>query len=501
MPVPPQQRAYFREGRPKSPHAPRIGARFTRRASAMTCAVALLSGLVHPASASGSAEEDAVEEEMAELQQKLHPPEAEGSDTAQLDANEVPEDVYLDQAEDAVEAADELTADDLRYAAAAEDRAATAYSGFYEVPASLPDEEGTLIRQKENSFYIDPVRLVEHDASVHTIMYRTTDSTGAPRAAVASVLEPQRRDADPDSPVIVHAPGTQGMGDKCAPSRQMAAGTQYEGLGVAAALEAGYTVVIPDYIGLGTEGTHTYMNRVDQGHAVLDVARAAQQAEGVNISAESPIHIRGYSQGGGAAASALELAAAYAPELNLTSGAAGAAPADLHDVAAQIDGSLYNAFLLFAMGGIIESEGLDPAEFLNQEGQARLAEAAEQCTVSALVNHKFVDTSTLTTDGSSFTELVQREPFASIMSTQVLGDGRGPNVPVQVNHSMLDDVIPYSTGRNLAQRWCTAGTQVTFESNLGPTHVGGYAAAMPGVALFTSLSFSGSPLLNSCWRL
>lgn len=69
----------------------------------MTCAVALLSGLVHPANASGSVEEGAVEEEIVELQQKLHPPEAEGSDTAQLDANGVPEDLYLDQAEDAVE--------------------------------------------------------------------------------------------------------------------------------------------------------------------------------------------------------------------------------------------------------------------------------------------------------------------------------------------------------------------------------------------------------------
>lgn len=501
----PSQHDHHGRGRRLTPRAnPRSGVRLTRGAPAVLCALLVLFGVSQPAQASESVEEtteDVIEEDPAELQQMLQEREAEGSASSPVEEHQVPDDVDPDQAEEAVESSDELTRDDLGYAAAAEDLAATADPDFYQVPASLPDEEGTLIRQQASTFYIDPVQLVEHDASVNTVMYRTTDSVGAPRAAVATVLEPTRTGGQDGSPVIVHAPGTQGMGDQCAPSRQMAAGTQYEGLGVAAALEAGYTVVMPDYIGLGTEGTHTYMNRADQGHAVLDAARAAQQAEGVAISPQSPIHIRGYSQGGGAAASALELAPAYAPELNLISGAAGAAPADLYEVAAQIDGSLYNAFLLFALGGMIESEGLDASQFLNEQGRARLAEAKEQCTVSALVNHSFVDTSTLTTDGSSFTELIQQEPFASIVPTHLIGNGRSPEVPVQVNHSMLDDVIPYATGRSLAQRWCAAGAEVSFDSNLGPTHVGGYVAGMPGVAVFTSLTLSQAPLVNSCWRL
>ena len=451
-----------------------------RRTSVALCALALLLAPAQPASASPEQQSDDAE-------------------TSELVPAEVPEGVTAEEARAAVDSSDELTDDDVRYAAALEGLGSQRPVDFYEVPETLPDQDGALIREQEGTFYLDPVRLVEHDAEVTTLMYRTTDSNGIARAAVATVLEPSRGGAG--GPVVVHAPGTQGMGDQCAPSRQMAAGTEYEGAGIAASLEAGYSVIVTDYLGLGTEGTHSYMNRVDQGHAVLDAARAVQQAEGVDVGAESPFHIRGYSQGGGAAASALELAPEHAPELNLISGAAGAVPADLDSVAAQIDGTLYNAFLLFALGGLTASEGIDPAELLNEDGLARLAESDEQCTVSALISHMFVDTSTLTLDGRSFTELVGDEPMASALAAQVIGDARAPEVPVQVNHSLLDDVIPYSTGRSLAQRWCADGARVTFESTLGPTHVGGYVAGMPGVALFTSLTLSGGTPLSSCWRL
>lgn len=421
----------------------------------------------------------------------------------ELEATDVPDGVSAEEVEAALESSEELSAEDVRYAAALDELADGSASDFYTVPEELPAEDGALIRQQPGTFYLDPIQLIQHDASVTTVMYRTTDSNDAARSAVATVLEPTRGTGDEDGerPVIVHAPGTQGMGDQCAPSRQMAAGTEYEGLSIAAALEAGYAVVVTDYIGLGTADTHTYMNRVDQGRAVLDAARAAHQAEGVGITEENPIHVRGYSQGGGAAASALELASELAPELNLVSGAAGAVPADLHEVAPQIDSTLYNAFLLFAFSGLLESEGLDPATLLNEDGLARLAEAEEQCTVAALVSHMFVDTSSLTVDGSSFTELTAQEPLASALAKQVIGESRAPEVPVLVNHSLLDDVIPYSTGRSLAQRWCAEGAHVSLETNLAPTHIGGYVAGMPGVALFTSRTLAGGTPTSSCWRL
>lgn len=432
------------------------------------------------------------------------PPAAAATETAPaepvvLNSADIPDDVSVEDAEEFLEAEEELTEEDLHYAAVLDELAETTDTDFYDVPGQLPEEEGQLIRQQPGTFYLDPINLVEHDAAVTTIMYRTTDSNEQARAATATVLEPAG--AHGETPVIVQAPGTQGLGDQCAPSRQMAAGTEYEGIAVSAALEAGYTVVMPDYIGLGTEGVHTYMNRVDQAHAVLDAARAAQQAEGVAITAEAPVVLRGYSQGGGAAAAALELASDYAGELNVISGSAGAVPANLFDVSSQIDGTLYTAFLLFALGGVVEYEGLDPAQFLNEAGLERLEQARGECTISALINHRFLDTSTLTLDGRSFTELIQDEPFHSALTEQLIGNGRVPDVPVQITHSLFDDVIPYRTGENLARQWCEAGARVSFDSNVGPTHIGGMVAALPAVGIFTRATLNDRSTLNSCWRL
>src|SRR5699024_1156044 len=76
-----------------------------------------------------------------------------------------------------------------------------------------------------------------------------------------------------------------------------------------------------------------------------------------------------------------------------------------------------------------------------------------------------------------------------------------PDVPVLVNHSRLDDVVPFEQGRDLASTWCAAGNRVAFEDNLGPTHVGGYVVSLPRVEAFTDRTFAGKAPLDSCWRL
>ncbi|MCX4799842.1 lipase family protein [Streptomyces sp. NBC_01242] len=147
-------------------------------------------------------------------------------------------------------------------------------------------------------------------------MYRTTDRAGKPIAVTGIVLTPQDRPPAP-RPIVAFAPGTQGLADKCAPSRPMAAGTGYEARPVKHLLDRGYAFVVTDYQGLGTPGVHTYMTREAQGRAVLDSLRAAQCLQGAHLPDAGPVAVYGYSQGGGAAASAAELAPTYAPELQI----------------------------------------------------------------------------------------------------------------------------------------------------------------------------------------
>lgn len=98
----------------------------------------------------------------------------------------------------------------------------------------------------------------------------------------------------------------------------------YEALAIYRILSTGAAVVVTDYVDLGTtDRLHTYVNRLDQGHALLDAARAARAVPGASVTAASRTGLYGYSQGGGASAATAELQPSYAPDVEL----AGTSPA------------------------------------------------------------------------------------------------------------------------------------------------------------------------------
>ena len=378
----------------------------------------------------------------------------------------------------------------------------TTDTDFYATPAQLPANNGDLVRQEPAKFYLDPVKLIQPNAKATRIMYRTTNSHGQAVGTTGTVLASNA--AWPKKgprPLVVFSPGTQGMADRCAPSRQMALGMEYEGLSLTGLINAGYSVVVPDYIGLGTEGPHTYMNRVDQAHAVLDAGRAAQRAGIPGIAAETPVAMVGYSQGGGATASAAETAPTYAPELKIKTAWAGAPPADLPATGKHIDSTLFSGLAFYVMGAATEA-GADARGELNEDGLARYEKAQESCVINAVLDHALVPTSSLTKDGSTFTQLLGQPELAGYLAQQTNGtEGRRPAVPVRIAHGPADDVVPYRAGRELAQRWCAAGTNVSFQTLVTPTHLGGYLEGVPAMLTHLDARFNGLPQVSSCWRL
>ncbi len=387
-----------------------------------------------------------------------------------------------------------------RWDAARSALAQTADEDFYATPAEIPGTPGTLIRSEPMDFYLDPVKLIRYPAEATRVMYSSVNAMGEPIAVTGTVLEPDAEwTGSGERPVIAYAVGTQGVGDQCAPSKTLSTGEQYEGIGISALLSQGYTVVVTDYEGLGTEGLHTYMVRESQAHTVLDSVRAAAGLEGSGVSAASPVAIAGYSQGGGASAAAAELAGEYAPELDVKGAYAGAPPADLTQVADAIDGGSSAAFLLFAMAGQLEAYGVDPGLYLNALGMQTLEEASTACTSDGS-RFAGLDSSTVTDSGQSFPELVRSDGLlAGILAEQRLGhEGRHPEMPVMIAHSLTDDIIPYRVGRELGHRWCAQGSRVRFDPVFTPTHVGGYIASIPRATGFLDAALNDRWTANSC---
>ncbi len=371
---------------------------------------------------------------------------------------------------------------------------------FYEAPATLPGANGAVIRSEKVDFLLDPLDATSLVRGANRVLYKTTNRSGRAIAVSGTVLVPTTPWAGPGSrPVIGYAPGTQGMADRCAPSRLFSDGIEYEGVGIEGLLLRGYAVAMPDYEGLGTVGVHTYMDRVSQGRATLDVVRAAQRLTGTGLSATSPVGLMGYSQGGGAAASALELQPTYAPELRLEGAVVGAVPADLAQVATNLDGGPFSAFAFFALRGLSASYSIDLTPYLNAEGRATM-EAVEQDCVFDLFDNAFKKSADLSADGQPMSELMKAEPFRSVIESQRIGTLK-PSVPVLVTHSALDDTIPYAVGKQLARSWCGKGANIYFSTNLAPLHVGGMVPHVAEALPFFEARFAGLPQLSNCWLL
>lgn len=368
-------------------------------------------------------------------------------------------------------------------------------TAFYEPPADIPAAPGTLIRDEAATFYIDPFRLVAAPARVRRIMFSSTNRVGDPIAVTGTVLTPTRpRRRRPDRPLIAFAVGTQGMGSQCAPSRQMAAGREYESLFISGLLARGYNVVVPDYQGLGMSGVHTYMSREVQGHVVLDALRAARDLDLPDIAHDCPLAITGYSQGGGAAASAAELAHTYAPELKILGAVAGAVPADLALTARLLDGGPYFAFLGYALAGLASDYGVGLDDILNEQGLDVVARLREQCMFESLRTFAFTKSSTLTVDGRSVSRILQDEPYTTMVAEQRLGMGRAPQMPTLLIHSKMDDVVPYEAGRALAERWVGQGARVRLSTFHAPTHAGAAVTSYGAAFAFLNRIFAGQPM-------
>lgn len=156
------------------------------------------------------------------------------------------------------------------------------------------------------------------------IRYWTSDN-GKPIAVTAMVIAPAARSDSNQRRVIAWEHGLIGIAQRCAPSTGMANFAMIPAL--ADAIRRGYTVVAPDYPGLGSDMVHPVLVGRSEGSSVLDAVRAARSIP--EAQAGSRFALWGESQGGHAALWAGQMAASYAPDLALVGIAAIVPPTDL----------------------------------------------------------------------------------------------------------------------------------------------------------------------------
>ncbi|WP_280406999.1 lipase family protein [Nocardia carnea] len=358
-------------------------------------------------------------------------------------------------------------------------QAAAAPEDFYAPPQQFPAEPGAVIKTRPMSLLATLPTEQGWPGKADHVMYTSRLQDGSPVAVTGTFIDAAGPwlGAGP-RPTVVISPGTSGQGDRCAmskafstgvtvttdPSPSLSANQELPSSAVWSRL--GARVLVTDYIGLGTPGLHTYANRIEQAHAVLDGARAANNLAGAGP--ETPLVLWGYSQGGGAAAAAAELAPDYAPELDLKGTWAGGPVADLAKILERIDGALIGGAIGFAVNALLArypdlQHAMDRVS--SPAGRDILRELSDACIGDIVTHHPFLKTASLTADGRPLSDHLREIPEAAPALADMRVGNLTPAAPVLITSGRNDDTVPYNQARQLADDWCAKGATVTFRTN------------------------------------
>ncbi|WP_232542022.1 lipase family protein [Nocardia bovistercoris] len=313
--------------------------------------------------------------------------------------------------------------------------------------------------------------------------YAMTYRSRGPRGPMLSSGAVYLPSGDPPAggwPVVAYAHGSVGIADKCAFTtirRDYYLDTVYPTL-----LGAGYAVVISDYVGLGTPGTHPYLDGPSQAHSVIDGVRAAR-AQTPELGARWAV--LGQSQGGQAALFAANIAPTDAPELDFRGAAATGPPSNL-DLLAPLLGPwvprlplrVTTAYVAMILAGVrATAPELDVNRYLTPTGRRVLDIVENVCVTEAdpLVREVAI--------GEMLTGPLDDPAFTEVVSAMLRIPTTGYLMPLFIGQGLADAEVPAPLSAKLIADLALGGADLQVRVYPGD-HLGAARAALPEAVAF-----------------
>lgn len=355
---------------------------------------------------------------------------------------------------------------------------------FYAQPSPMPDvPTGSVLDSRPVT-----IRALAIPVPVRAwqVKYLSTDTKGAPAANIATVIKPlvgQRK-------LVSYQTAYDGLDADCAPSYAFATGVNppaYEEAAILPLLLAGYTVVTADYEG----PEYQWTAGVNSGHGVLDGIRAAQALTGMGST--TPTALWGYSGGALASQWANELAATYAPELNLVGVAAGGVPADIEAIARAIDGTALSGVYFGATVGLSRAyPEIDVDSLLNDRGRAAFDTLGGQCIGEFTLSFAFQHMR----DYVTVPELLDVPAVEAVIAENTMGQ-RLPDAPTYIYQGTHDELAITPPVDALVDKYCGMGATVQYVKILGE-HITTAGTGVPGALAYLNGRFAGRPVPSDC---
>jgi len=334
----------------------------------------------------------------------------------------------------------------------------------------------------------------QSNAKAYRILYRSTGLDGEPIAVSGAILFPDGKAPREGRPVVAWAHPTTGVVNRCAPT--LLPDLYGTIAGVGEMLDRGYVVAATDYPGLGTPETHPYLIGVSEGRSVLDSVRAARQLP--DAKAQRRFAVWGHSQGGHAALFTGELAAEYAPELELV-GVAAAAPATYLELLFDADHTTASGKTLTAMALLSWSKLFDiPLDSILKPGtRPAFEQLARDCIQSIRDLLKLSqDTNRLRTNFLAENP-TKTEPWAGIMTRNSPGKATA-GAPVFIAQGTADQIVRPPITRKFANHLCLQGTRVHMIWLEGVSHDNAGYDGAPAAVRWMADRFAGRPAPSNC---
>lgn len=336
---------------------------------------------------------------------------------------------------------------------------------FYAVPQPLPAKPGKLIKSQK-------VDAPEINGTVYRVMYTSTNLQDKTTAVTGVIVVPNGSAPDGGFPVVTWGHGTDGQADECAPSLNPATSAPAANQ----LLEHGWLITATDYEGEGTPGLHPYIAGVVAARNTVDIVRAARQLEDAEPSKDYVVW--GHSQGGHTAMHALNVGAAYAPELNLAGVVAGAPPSQFNLLYNFLKTSPFKHYLLMAAGGLNAAYGDKAApldQVLTPAGLKLLPLLDAGC--SGFVADETADV--------VFETVTKADPFTVPKWKKVLAANdpqqfdEARDARLLVIHGGSDEQIPAVASQIMSDHLCEIGQKLERWVYPGQSHAGVIGPSLP----------------------
>jgi alpha-beta hydrolase superfamily lysophospholipase len=373
---------------------------------------------------------------------------------------------------------------------------------FYVPPAGFEHSRpGTVLASRDVELAF--LGLITQKLTATQLLYRSTDLNGLPQAAVTTVVAPADRPAGSAGPILSYQCAIDAVAGRCFPSYALRRGAkavgaiaQFEFLLVAAALAEGWAVSIPDHEGPQGIWGAPY----EPGYHVLDGLRAALNHDALNLSADAPIGLWGYSGGGLATAWATEVYADYAPELNVVGAALGSPVGDLGHTFRRLNGTIFSglpALVVAALARVYPDLDRVITEHVTDEGKAMLHSISEMTTSRAVLRMLRKDMDTLV--DQPLEQILNSPEVRHVFDSIKLGTA-APSVPVLIVQAVHDQLISVEDIDELADVYSAGGTDVTYHRDLLSEHLLLHPLSAPMTLRWLRDRFAGRPLSDHLLR-